>query len=455
MKKLVLLGTLVFAIALALPAYAEVQNIRVSGDVHTFGAYRDNFDLRDATGSGTTADDDEDWVYTSARVRVDADLTDNVSATVRILNERYWGLEEDESNSDGDTRTVIDLANVTLQEFLYSPLTLTIGRQELRYGNALVVGDVDGNASSTQTGIAQEFSKRKAFDSVRAVLDFDPIVVDSFHSIITETGTTSQDLTLTGVDASYALGDYDANVAAYWVWWHQANQTAGTPPQFGGAWTTTPNHGHSIHTIGLRGDISPTPAFNLAGEVAWQAGDYSDTRDQDAMAFQASGSYTFDSSWRPVIRGAYAFFSGEEVANSGDQESWLARFEDQTWGIIADRMQLSTVSAGTPHSASTNMHIFNVGGSIEPIEDVTVAVDYYNYTQDEQVDNTVGAGAGSSAVYSNNDEYGYEVDVVVIYDYTEDVTFDGSLAWFSPGDAWESDSKDSAFQATGGVTVAF
>ena len=39
----------------------------------------------------------------------------------------------------------LDLANVRLKEFLYAPLDLTIGRQELHYGNDFIMGDPDTN----------------------------------------------------------------------------------------------------------------------------------------------------------------------------------------------------------------------------------------------------------------------------------------------------------------------
>lgn len=459
MKKVMLFWTLALLAVLVVPVYAEVQNVKVSGDIRTYGAYRNDFDLREETGTGTTSfDDDRDWINTATRVRVDADLTDNVSTTVRVLNERDWGLEEDTRTESGDSSIVIDLANVTLKEFLYSPLTTTIGRQELRYGNALVVGDVDGNASSRETGlVAQEFSRRKAFDAVRAVLDFDPIVVDSFHAIIDETGNGtggangSQDWTLTGVDVAYAVGDYNANIAGYWVWNHNVADATPTPPQLGGAWTTSTTHGRSVHTLGLRGNMEPVAGLDLGAEVALQSGEYSGVRDQSASAVQVDGAYTFDAKMKPVLKLAYAFFSGEEAGNTGDQESWLATFEDQTFGIIADRMQLTTVSGGTPHGASTNMHIFNVGGSIQPLDDVTLTLDWYNFTLAEENETS----ASSSDVYTTNDEYGDEVDVTVRYDYTEDVAFDGTFAVFSPGNAWETDAQDNAVQATGGVTVAF
>ena len=137
MKKGLLFCALALLLVVALPAFAEVQNVKVSGDLKTYFGYRNNFDLR----NDSTHDDHQDWFNSVTRVKVDADLTDNVSTTVRLLNERDWDQETTGITSTGDTGISIDLASVTLKEFLYSPLSLTIGRQNLRYGNGLVVGD--------------------------------------------------------------------------------------------------------------------------------------------------------------------------------------------------------------------------------------------------------------------------------------------------------------------------
>ena len=63
------------------------------------------------------------------RVRVDADLTDNIAATVRLLNERVWG---EEGQAGDETDIDLDLAYVAVKEFLYSPLSLIVGRREIK-----------------------------------------------------------------------------------------------------------------------------------------------------------------------------------------------------------------------------------------------------------------------------------------------------------------------------------
>ncbi|MCK9431198.1 MAG: hypothetical protein M0R17_14605, partial [Candidatus Omnitrophica bacterium] len=123
-KRLIAVLALALVAGLAFsPAYAEVQNVKVSGDITMSGVARRHFGL-----SNTNLDDKsvlkQNFIMTQTRVRVDADLTDNVTATVRLLNERIWNGQND-TNSSGSNSTEIDLdlAYVTLKEFLYSPLT--------------------------------------------------------------------------------------------------------------------------------------------------------------------------------------------------------------------------------------------------------------------------------------------------------------------------------------------
>ncbi|KJJ83903.1 hypothetical protein OMAG_002229, partial [Candidatus Omnitrophus magneticus] len=58
-----------------------------------------------------------------------------------------------------------------LKEFLYSPLTLKIGRQELWFGKGFIVGanlqDPDGNL------VPREYTEIKSFEGLRDNLDYD------------------------------------------------------------------------------------------------------------------------------------------------------------------------------------------------------------------------------------------------------------------------------------------
>ncbi|MBU1125849.1 MAG: alginate export family protein, partial [Candidatus Omnitrophica bacterium] len=196
-KRLIMILALALVAGLTCAAYAEVQNVKISGDITVMAVSRNNLDLVKTPttdgGAGSAVstaayDDKEEDLLSITRVRLDADLTDNVSTTVRLLNERNWNGESaagtSESNRNIGLATAnavdeqdldLDLAFVTLKEFLYSPLTLTVGRQELRFGNGWIVGDPDTNGAALRSHLAEgDLSARKSFDAIRATLDYDP-----------------------------------------------------------------------------------------------------------------------------------------------------------------------------------------------------------------------------------------------------------------------------------------
>jgi hypothetical protein len=135
---------------LSVPAFAAVENIKVSGDIN------EQFVWRDLSMGGTVYNqmDSESYLYSQVRLRFDADLTENVSGVIRLLDERTWG--EEDTFGDNSELT-LDLAYVELKEFLYQPLSVTVGRQNLRYGSALIVGDPDTNQAVATTSIQLSF----------------------------------------------------------------------------------------------------------------------------------------------------------------------------------------------------------------------------------------------------------------------------------------------------------
>ena len=127
MGKLTLFCILAVVVALAVPAYAEVQNVKVSGDITARYLYRDNLDLNKNVDTSTTlGSGSEDFFMSTIGVNVAADLTDNVSTTVRLVNQRDWDRATDGTSADGnDSYNVqLDLGYVTLKEMLLNSLQL-------------------------------------------------------------------------------------------------------------------------------------------------------------------------------------------------------------------------------------------------------------------------------------------------------------------------------------------
>ncbi|MFZ2937328.1 MAG: hypothetical protein WA066_01315, partial [Candidatus Omnitrophota bacterium] len=83
-KRIILILTLAFVIGISFAAFAEVQNVKVSGDITIGGVYRNHFTLAKTPVNGSTPGYEATYTskesdfLTITRVRVDADLTDNV-----------------------------------------------------------------------------------------------------------------------------------------------------------------------------------------------------------------------------------------------------------------------------------------------------------------------------------------------------------------------------------------
>lgn len=478
-KRLTLILTLAFVVGIACAAYAEVQNVKVSGDLNIMGIQRNNLTLNDnAASAGTTPVDYSESIGTilsQVRVKIDADLTDNVATTVRLLNERVWG-EEKNSTTVNDTEIALDLAYVTLKEFLYSPLTLTLGRQELRFGNAFIIGDPDTNGISAGHGLAavtrgtilpkslDDLSSRKAFDAIRATLNYDPLVVDLIYSKIDENNVeTSDDVNLYGANANYAVNK-NLNTEVYYFERTRDTLKAGLTA------TTQIDEPEHTRVAGVRGVYTGIENLMLGLEGAYQFGNHvsstllypDDTNTKrkrstkiQAFALQAIANYVMPKmKYAPSLAASYTYLSGDKYLSEDDHyKGWNPMFEDQAGGTLFNKIL-----------GYSNAQLFNLNGSLKPMEDLKASLDYYYlrlnnpYTSAQPATGVYLSGVSGDPTYimkPNKKSLGQEVDLKLTYDYTEDVQFMLNTGAFMPGDAFDSQNKKTATQVIGSMKVTF
>jgi len=512
-KRLILILVLAFVVGITVAAFAEVQNVKISGDIKVMGISRNDLILRqsgDDTGtifrdyvnpneyeSPITA------ILSQIRVRVDADLTDNVSTTVRLLNERVWG-EEGSANSGetagalagmgatgvSSTDIDLDLAYATLKEFIYSPLTLTVGRQELRFGNALIIGDVDTNNFCAGHGVAtaasgtilpkslDDLSARKSFDAVRATLNYDPLVVDMVYAKIDEnTVDQSDDVDLYGMNANYALDKVTTLEGYYWEKRRAKVSGTGTLAILGGPGLSDPitNLADITRVIGARVQYTGISKLFLSLEGAYQFGRhirnqflYPDeasndgaSRQRDAYAVQLMSNYDLSAvtaigKYLPTLGVNYTVLSGDPYqSRSKHYRGWDPMFEDQSGGTLFNKI-----------FAASNCQVLNVAGSMQPLEDVKLTLDYYylrlikayrieNGLLVDRMNLTGVFGDPTYVMKAGKKNAGTEIDAAVIYDYTEDVQLGLSYAAFMPGNAFTDPNSETAQQVIGSMKVTF
>mgnify|MGYP003392524839 CR=1 FL=1 len=449
-KRLIVLLALALIVGLTFSAaYAEVQNVKVSGDILASGVVRNHFNL----DNGPTAKNDksflkQNFLMSQVRLRVDADLTDNVMATVRLLNERIWNGQTDTGDDfNNNTEMKVDLAYATLKEFLYSPLTLTVGRQEIKFGNSFVIGNAKVNGLSSS--IPTDLTERKAFDAIRATLNYDPLVLDLVYAQIKQTMTTDRNtISLTGVNATYAINKKNDVSVYYWLKRNNNNNAA------------IATRTDELSTLGAL--ISSSPIENLVAslEAGYQLGRNTEAttsteKKHDAWALQAMADYTFAKvKTTPKIGASYTYLSGG-VTGSTRNTGWDSLFYDQKLNSIVYTL--------LPFS---NMNAFNVKGSMKPVEDVTVSMvyGYYDVAQKNSATFTIphtfdggttydNAGVGTRT-YTGKRHLGSALDATVTYDYTEDVQFGLTGGYFLPGNALTTDHAN-ATQLIGSMKVVF
>ena len=432
MKKLVVLFAFALLIAFTTGAIAEVQNVKVGGDIRIRPLYQNNI----TTLNSSNNQDDYGYIEQRTRVIVEADLTDNVAVAATIEAESGWGRPETVYSAIPgiDVRKEwtagFSEAWVQLSELYYTPLTVKLGRQYLNYGTGFVIS-------------SKEYENN--FDAVRAILNFDPWTIDIVYSKMVETlGYSPLDAAIGKTSGTNADNDID-------LWGGNVRYAADTWTLEGYIWGQV-DHGYELADgtkpklkpiiFGIRGDITPIENLDLWGELAYEDGKIFG-QSLGAFGADVGGTYTFaDVAWRPTIGAGWTW--GEGHSSKAD---FYEFYEYNYYGYAYSPMV-------------SNIHIINANVSVEPIEKLALILDYYHYIQDKKKamihgDPTQDNGGVMAMTNGSKKTLGNELDLIAEYDYTEDVSTQLYLAWFWAGDAYSSPAEDDAYEIRGEIIVSF
>lgn len=456
---------LALALAFALPVYAETQNVKVSGSLDAYWFYRGDYDLTNTHNVSTS-----NFFMSQTQVEVAADLTDNVSTVINLGNERNWDGAPTTVAANGNQYDVfVDLAYVQMKEIFYSPLTLTIGRQDLWWGRGFVLGN-NSTAWDQQGSItANEYSIQTAFDAIRATLDFNPWTIDAIYSKINENTVTMEDEhDLYGVNIGYKFAEYNAVVEGYLLVDHdRANTTV-----------MTGRRANDTETLGGRVQFDPISQMTLGGETAYQWGSYEDPTagtaagvaagnpnynsnkmKREAWALDLYATYRFDLTWKPDLTVEYVYFSGQKSANdlsNSKWTSWNSLYRGRFYTAYEDfrEWQYGTAQAGDTN-ATQNSEMIQVKANMKPLDDLLITGSFSYFWSPEKDYTVTGAFPGPYSIAEQSNDIGYEWDLQVTYDYTEDVSFGLLTAWFIPGDKFTAPNDKTATDLVASAKVTF
>ncbi len=491
MKHLRILSVFALALAFSASAFAETQTVKVSGSVDAKWIYKENFDLRDGNDSavvpvtGTVAGtpagnsvsdsgDAADWFMSTVQVEIAADLTDNVSVVINLFNQRDWNSNVYDGGTTGasvantteEFDLGVDLAYVTLKEAFYAPLTLTLGRQDVEFGRGLIVGNFQIQDPQNSI-VANEFSAVTSYDAARATLDFEPWTLDFVWANLAQGDANDSDSRdLYWLNVNYQFSEYNA----VWEAYLGADLDKATADNAAALTSAIRANANSTYIIGTRAQFDPVSNMTVGGELAYQWGDSSTSstvaqfgQDREAWLFDIFGEYRWsDHAYKPYVGLEYVLFSGDDTTSNGVNEGWNGITRSPTYGNIHDYLETYYQTALLGDTATgSNLETFFISGGFAPMEDLKIDGKFYWFWLNEDIINTTHGGTQLLG-----GDLGTELDVNVTYDYTEDVTFSLGLAWFFPGDVYDSALtnntapaqgavNDTATQAVAGVNVTF
>jgi len=447
MKKVMLtLLAAAILVGLALPALAAVENVKVGGDVNFKMIYRNNFDFM----TDDAVKLNPHYTYMGTRIYVKAELSGNVEAMVRLINERDFGndyLREVEGS------VLLDLGYVKVSDLLTKGLTLTVGRQEIQLGEGLVVGSryraLDYLGADVGTA-ALDYGQQKAFDAVK--VDFAPaenLVLSAFKAKIIEsyglgTVTIPAIPPLIPTPVTLSMGDVD-------LWGASLNwkpEGLSVEPYF-----VSLNAYHNDTTL-MTGGVRATwdvAGFSLKGEFAKQFGEFGPATDFKGWAGYLGAGYTFDVAAKPAVSFATNYFSGDD-GTSTDIKSWIPVFPANIASRVGKIAYPALFPAGEGTIISTTLGLqttglwsTKLGLGLQPTEKLGLGLDFFYLRANE-----VAPGISKTI--------GYEIDASAKYMITEDLSLCGDLGYFMRGglikDTLGAGTKN-AWQAIASIGLAF
>jgi len=393
-------------VMMAVPAFADLQNVEVGGSLRIRG----NWYTQEATGgpgfmdAGTSSRS----VEQRTTISVTADFTNDTSAVIEIDSYDVWG---EDTNTPGYgvgvARTGADVSlyqgYLQMREAWGRPLTLTIGRQEVMFGSEWLVGN--GDTAAAFTGLS--------YDGVTATYDYDSGTVTALWLMIADSnaggmpgaigGGEDNDVALYGLYGSYT-GHENHTIDAYWLFLRD-----GTLDSL------------DIHTLGLRG-AGNIDAWDYEAEIAFQTGDEpAGMPDVSAWALNLEVGYSFDANYNPRVFLGVAFFEG---ADGGDM-AFNRLFSDWEYSEFLSNGDIS------------NTLIFRGGVGFQPRENIGIDVLLSWFEEDEEAGGT-------------DDDIGVELGLYLTYDYSEDVSFSVGWAHFFA----DNDTTDGFMVAGSGTAAA-
>lgn len=372
-------GWLIFPMAAMLVAgmvgtsYAEVK---LGGELRLRGVMVDNSDTT-TTGAKT----DGGYFEQRTRLNAEASVDDRAKVVIQVQDSRKWG-EEANTATTGNDSQAIDLSQgyVEIGKLFDQPLSVRFGRQAMAYGEHRLIGSFEWSNNA------------RRFDAIKFMYKHDIVDIDAWAAKLSETGQDwGNEDSFNGIYAM--LKNIPKNAVDLYLLQKVAN--------VGDA---------NFYTIGgrVKGGVEQ---FNVdyTAEVAVQTGDASSTANKDASAYAIRAGYTVPNVLGGLRAGVeYDAATGDD-AGTTDNEAFdnLYPTNHYLYGFTDD-------------VGWSNMQAWSLNVSLKPMDNLTAAVEYWNYKLDQEV--------------GGKDDNGTEINVKLNHKLSKNINCEAAYVLRDAGD---------------------
>lgn len=141
------------------------------------------------------------------------------------------------------------------------------------------------------------------------------------------------------------------------------------------------------------------------------------------------------------VHAGYHMDSGDSDPTTGDDE----RYNGFHYDVHNNAGLMDVLGWG-------NLTYTRAGVAIAPMEDLTVAAEYFMFTKTEKADSTTDTKGALVATNANEDDLGTELDVTVTKKYTNNFAIQARYGMFTPGDAFTPDDTMTQVYLEGKLT---
>ncbi len=478
MKKVTILTMASFMMLGAVASQAAIDNMDIGGDF-----MMEYFFGKNTVFLSEDVNDEIDFLRTEFHLWFQADLDDNVMVRISLEGDRalnqtlgvtpssltfdpvtntfsgytFGGFNTLNSGSFGNLEIFIEEAFVKVKDIGGYGFSVSAGRQFLNYGDDPLAdnfnqwwgpGFIIADSLTNDPFVLAQLGSYEIdpFDAIVLSWENEQYRVDVMHARDVEdnlagpSSGTNDDATLWAIYGSY-FGFENHQIDLY-ATFNDQNSVDGSIGFDG-----------EKYIIGARaaGDITEEIAYKA--EVAYQFEDNNliSQLEADAFGAQAGINYHPGLEYNPNVGIIYTFLQQDGDAWTG----FSSPFEGKTYGLLFEgvgkyvslgQSAIAEALTGNKTPVSfTNMHVFNLNGGFEPMEDVAWTMDFYYFLLQDDLGLNI------------SDDAGFEVDTQVDYRFNDNLTTFLGGGIYIPGDAIEDafGDADEAYFFRTGVKVAF